>query len=55
MQYPALLEAEFKRPTLLPAELHMVGRGGGAAGTSFAIMTGDGSKEVITGRLCRQG
>jgi hypothetical protein len=48
------LETEFKRPTLLPATLRMVRLGEGSSskeGTRFAIMTGDGAKEVITGRL----
>jgi hypothetical protein len=51
IKYPAVLESEFKRPTLLPATLRMVRLGGSKEGTRFAIMTGDGAKEVVTGRL----
>ncbi|KXZ45866.1 hypothetical protein GPECTOR_50g660 [Gonium pectorale] len=66
LQYPCVLSAEFKRPTLLPATLHCAWRGalaveGGATdprvalssveGARFAVLTEDRAKEVLTGSI----
>lgn len=45
-----------KRPTLLPATLHVVLRGGGKGGkggqpVEFAVLTEGRDKEVLVGRL----
>ena len=48
--YPAVFETEFKRPTGLPAKLQCAA----APGTSpldCVVLTGDGAKDVIVGRL----
>ncbi len=52
--YPATLATEFKRPTLLPATLRVAVSSKSAAAKgplSFALLTEDGSKEVLTGTL----
>ena len=58
--YPAAFETEFKRPTPLPAKLKCVAaaaaggggkRGGGKAPLECAVLTGDGAKDVVVGRL----
>ncbi|KAI8475531.1 MAG: hypothetical protein J3K34DRAFT_517346 [Monoraphidium minutum] len=48
--YPALFETEFKRPTMLPAKLSAV-VAKGTRPLQAAVLTGDGAKEVIVGRL----
>lgn len=69
MSYPAVLQSEFKRPTLLPATLQLAwtlpcgsssdGREAlakaaeSAEGVSFVVLTEDGAKEVLVGRLSR--
>lgn len=48
--YPAVFETEFKRPTMLPAKLQcMVSPG--TKPLQCAILTGDGAKDVIVGKL----
>ncbi|MEW5297240.1 MAG: hypothetical protein WDW36_000464 [Sanguina aurantia] len=56
--YPAVLETEFKRPTLLPATLLCawdspadVGAAISGEGLRFAVLTEDSEKEVLVGRL----
>ncbi|GBF87469.1 hypothetical protein Rsub_00180 [Raphidocelis subcapitata] len=48
--YPAAFETEFKRPTALPAKLQAVAAPGSKP-LQCAVLTGDGAKEVIVGRL----
>lgn len=48
--YPAVFETEFKRPTTLPAKLQCV-EAKGTRPLQSAVLTGDGSKDVILGRL----
>ncbi|KIZ05180.1 hypothetical protein MNEG_2779 [Monoraphidium neglectum] len=48
--YPAVFDTDFKRPTMLPAKLQCV-EVKGTRPLQCAILTGDGSKDVILGRL----
>lgn len=62
--HPVTIQAEFKRPTLLPATLTFAWRppaaGEGDVGAAmarpeglpFAVLTADGSKEVLVGKFC---
>lgn len=48
--YPAVYETEFKRPTGLPAKLQCVCTDG-TSPLAAAVLTSDGAKEVIVGKL----
>eukprot|EP00879_Flechtneria_rotunda_P022132 GHRR01023353.1.p1 GENE.GHRR01023353.1~~GHRR01023353.1.p1 ORF type:complete len:321 (+),score=96.09 GHRR01023353.1:572-1534(+) len=50
-QFPAVFETEFKRPTPLPAKLQAVVRPAAQPQLQCAVLTGDGAKEVVVGRL----
>jgi len=51
--YPAVLETEFKRPTFLPAKLHAVTKPTAHPALQIGVLTADGEKEVMVGRLYR--
>lgn len=49
--YPAVFETEFKRPTPLPNKLQAVVSPAAQPPLQCAVLTRDGEKEVIVGRL----
>ena len=63
--YPTVIEAEFKRPTLLPAKLQCTWRAASSeaassaaqttGGLQFAVLTEDGQKEVLVGKWSSLG
>jgi hypothetical protein len=48
-----VLETEFKRPTFLPAKLHAVTKPTAHPALQIGVLTADGEKEVMVGRLYR--
>lgn len=49
--FPATFETEFKRPTPLPANLQAVVSPAAQPQLQCAVLTGNGEKDVIVGRL----
>jgi hypothetical protein len=49
--YPAVFDTEFKRPTPLPAKLQAVVSPAAQPALQCAVLTANGEKDVILGRL----